>query len=688
MDRPRIQGRLARMLVPDVLVNGLRLFWVTLVIWAEIGLFFYSLSDCRWPDRALQSVSAALRPKHVLLVADPQVNPPSPLARTWTQLLRDIHLRKSWSAVRHVHPHMTVFLGDMLASGGSVKDDHEYDAYVKKFKDTFTLDRSVEVRYLPGNSDVGLGVSNSFTKRVRQRYEKYFGPVNQHLTVANHSLVLLDAPGIVDEDYLRAGRAVSFEEWLPVKGGPVEFVRTVAAESQEDPVVLLSHIPLHRAESRSCGPLRDKGTIRRGVGHGWQSTLGKQTSTFLLQTLKPAVIFSADDRDYCDITHTLRDTTSANATTTSIHEVTVKSISLSKHIKRPGFQLLSLLPTSDDATSSLDPSTPRHAYRPCLLPSASSATTGLYIPFFILSFILLIVAHVRRTRRALPRLSTSASRPTIAPAVPPSPYSSSSAYSYSYAFSNTPPQPPSQATLQAQTPSQSASAYFDTPVHPYERSNLGTGAGGLRTPRTPWTPWSPTPGPGPGGDEDEDDGDVERAQRSPALRGAGLRGSPWVIGAGSRSRDTLVGSEGTSGDAEGEGEEGEGEYVYVGRREKETVRIRPVEKGLVGEKERARGAGREGKGRRCTWEYVFSLRGRRRRIVVGAPAWVYDVAGLVGRCLRVDRLVARVTGEDVSNRTRARRAERGVWASVWRDAVRVGWPAVVVWAVIAWLYSA
>jgi hypothetical protein len=74
-----------------------------------------------------------------------------------------------------------------------------------------------------------LGVSSAFSKHVRQRYEHHFGRPNQHLAVGNHSLVLLDAPGIVDEDYMRAGHGTSFEEWIPLRDGPIEFIKGLAA---------------------------------------------------------------------------------------------------------------------------------------------------------------------------------------------------------------------------------------------------------------------------------------------------------------------------------------------------------------------------------------------------------------------------------------------------------------------------
>lgn len=61
--------------------------------------------------------------------------------------------------------------------------------------------------------------------------------------------------------------------------------------AHKDPVILFSHIPLYRPDGKSCGPLREKGTLRPGVGHGYQNTLEKHASQRLLQSLKPVAIF-------------------------------------------------------------------------------------------------------------------------------------------------------------------------------------------------------------------------------------------------------------------------------------------------------------------------------------------------------------------------------------------------------------
>lgn len=69
-----------------------------------------------------------------------------------------------------------------------------------------------------------MGVSLS--KAARRRYAEAIGPFNQRVSIRGHNFVFLDAPGLVDEDYMRSARGVGFDEWTPIPDGPVEFVRS------------------------------------------------------------------------------------------------------------------------------------------------------------------------------------------------------------------------------------------------------------------------------------------------------------------------------------------------------------------------------------------------------------------------------------------------------------------------------
>ncbi|KAG0700738.1 Metallo-dependent phosphatase [Suillus ampliporus] len=413
--------RNSRLLSRTTIINLLRFFWVVVVIWCEFGVFFYSLSDCKWPDKELKESGSTEKPTRVLLISDPQLPNPRRSEISWFGYGASStrYLRKGWSVVTRLHPHAVVWLGDMFASGRYVTNQDEYEHYVDEFKGIFTTDKSVPNYFVPGNTDVGLGESSAFSKNARKYFTEYFGPLNQEVTLAGHRFVFIDAPGLVDEDYRRHGMGKQYETWTPAAGGPIEFIASVAIQASSSPIILFSHIPLSRPASTSCGPLREKGSIRASAGHGYQNMLGKQTTGFVLHTLRPAAVFSGDNRDYCNITHKLP--TTDILTKTSIREVTVKSFSPSKHIRRPGFQLLSLIPPDSVAS----PYSPTFADAHCLLPDTFRVFRSIYLPALVLTAVALLYINIapnrhRRRFSTLSPISVTRSRPASPPPGPES----------------------------------------------------------------------------------------------------------------------------------------------------------------------------------------------------------------------------------------------------------------------------
>nr|GAT56281.1 predicted protein [Mycena chlorophos] len=389
-------SRLSRSLSRTVVVNSLRFGWVLCLVGGELGVYFWSLSSCKWPERPEWRRG---KPTHVLLVSDPQVHHPSAASqgfgRYLYERLYELNLKRSWHVTRRLKPHAVFFLGDMLSSGKFVRSESEYAGYWRKFQEIFPAG-SAPHYYIPGNNDVGMGLSHSSPKNVRLYYSNVVGPFNRQVVIRDHVFVALDAPGLVDDDYQRSG--TPYEQWKnPAKGGSVDFVRSVNPDGR--PTILLSHIPMARPDTASCGPLREKGSIRRGVGHGYQNTLGKHTTAFLFKTLRPSAIFSGDNRDYCEYNHPV----DFDENFSTIREVSLKSFSMSVHIERPGFQLLSLVDPLPSGTSIADV--------PCLLPDPARIYTSVYAPFAILTLILLFASNIYRSRRLrnipLPLISLS-----------------------------------------------------------------------------------------------------------------------------------------------------------------------------------------------------------------------------------------------------------------------------------------
>ncbi|KAJ7217908.1 hypothetical protein GGX14DRAFT_598569, partial [Mycena pura] len=367
-----------------VVINFIRLGWVVCIVWGELGVYFWSLSSCKWPEIG--------KPTHVLLISDPQVRHPSALwaETSWVkslgQFLYELNLKRSWHVARRLNPHAVFFLGDMLSAGKFVSSEAEYKAYWQKFRDIFQSDATSPHYYIPGNNDVGMGLSHSSPKNVRLYYSNVVGPFNRPVVIRDHVFICLDAPGLVDDDYQRSG--IPYEQLNPVQGGSVEFIKSVSTAGR--PLILLSHIPLARPDTAACGPLREKGAIRRGVGHGYQNTLGKDTTAFLLKTLQPSAVFSGDNRDYCEYHHPV-EASDRKIEEYTIREVTIKSFSMSVHIRRPGFQLVSLVDPTPTGKSFVD--------APCLLPDTSRIYNSLYIPLTLLTLVLLFVFNMYRSRR-------------------------------------------------------------------------------------------------------------------------------------------------------------------------------------------------------------------------------------------------------------------------------------------------
>ena len=78
-----------------------------------------------------------------------------------------------------------------------------------------------------------------------------------------------------------------------------------------------------------------------------------------------------------------------------IREVTVKSFSLANQIRRPGFQLLSLV-----SPSPVSHSAHTFADTPCFLPDQYSIYSSVYGTFFLFTLLLLFLSNIYRTRQS------------------------------------------------------------------------------------------------------------------------------------------------------------------------------------------------------------------------------------------------------------------------------------------------
>jgi hypothetical protein len=111
-------------------------------------------------------------------------------------------------------------------SSPSFPTSHDrYQSYVERFRSIFHAPASLPVYYLPGNHDVGLGHGPKTSVHARSRYLDTFGPLSQHIQLGGYTLLMVDAPALVDEDWRRDSAGENRTHGLPKDLIPLQQTR-------------------------------------------------------------------------------------------------------------------------------------------------------------------------------------------------------------------------------------------------------------------------------------------------------------------------------------------------------------------------------------------------------------------------------------------------------------------------------
>ncbi|KAK7275477.1 hypothetical protein RIF29_16595 [Crotalaria pallida] len=279
----------------------------------------------------------------VAVIADPQLMdrtslhlPSKSLALEIAEFYTDLNMRRSFSAsVLPFKPDVILFLGDYFDGGPSLSDEEWQESFTR-FKHIFGLNAqgkytNIQAYYIPGNHDIGYGGLHSLKPKVIQRYEETFGIRNYKFAVGKVDFIAVDAQTLDGHPQ----KHLTSQTW--------EFVRNVSVDDAVHPRVLLTHIPLYRPDNTYCGPDRTSPIINQRISrtvHGntnditYQNYVSKDSSKFLLDSIKPKLILSGHDHDQCTITH--------ESKTGPVNEHTLGTISWQQGNLYPSFMLLSV----------------------------------------------------------------------------------------------------------------------------------------------------------------------------------------------------------------------------------------------------------------------------------------------------------------------------------------------------------
>lgn len=321
-------------------INYVHIFclaWLTLIWFGERTYPYNSIQKCSWNQ--WENWTEAQQPARVALITDPQlVDAHTYSGRNWilqgiTEYMTDLYLRRNWVYINEIlDSDANAFVGDLF-DGGREWEDRQWKQEFKRWNRIYTKPAYKKtIMSLPGNHDIGFG--NTLVYSAWQRFGMYFGDPSSTHIIGNHTLVLLDTISMMNTE-----NSTIFQP-------PLDFIDSYTSGEtfEKYPRILLTHVPLFRDPSLSCGPHREsKRPLPFVRGHQYQTMISPETSDFILKSLRPTAVFSGDDHDACYVKHNFTtDFTDGSKLQENAEEYTIKSASMAMGVAHPAIQLLSL----------------------------------------------------------------------------------------------------------------------------------------------------------------------------------------------------------------------------------------------------------------------------------------------------------------------------------------------------------
>ncbi|KAI8615342.1 Metallo-dependent phosphatase-like protein [Chytriomyces sp. MP71] len=276
---------------------------------------------------------------HVAVIADPQLtdaysyrmNPGWKLSAV--EFYSDIFMKRNFKLLNwQFEPDYIIILGDLMDGGrewirGGVREGM-FPKELSRFNHIFR-NSGVKAPIYPiaGNHDIGIGTN--ILPEAYARFKKEFGKVNYSFKVGGHNIIALDTLS-----YLGSAESPYFQK-------SDAFVRNfLENDDGTSPRILLTHVPLYRPDDADCGPIRNKPPIRQGYGYQYQNLLNEPLTQYLFTRIRPTLVLSGDDHDFCHHEHTGAYVAGSGAF--AVPEHSVASFSWLMGNVYPGFALLSL----------------------------------------------------------------------------------------------------------------------------------------------------------------------------------------------------------------------------------------------------------------------------------------------------------------------------------------------------------
>ncbi|EPZ36855.1 hypothetical protein O9G_005272 [Rozella allomycis CSF55] len=232
------------------------------------------------------------------IIADPQITDAysyrqkSGFLLYMTEFYSDIYMKRCFNAFKDVVDSI-LFLGDLM-DGGREWKSKQFQLEFQRFQRLFYT-TNTDVYYVAGNHDIGfgsttvVGVIEDFKRNTKQ-------DLNYSVKLPHsYVLVVVNTMALEVDD--------SIKELKDYKNDAMQFIKSFSNHTKEK-IILVSHVPLYRPPRTKCGGQRTTSqSIEQHKGYQYQNLISQANTDFVFSYIKPEIVLSGDDHDFCQIKH-------------------------------------------------------------------------------------------------------------------------------------------------------------------------------------------------------------------------------------------------------------------------------------------------------------------------------------------------------------------------------------------------
>ncbi|XBW36239.1 hypothetical protein QEN19_001820 [Hanseniaspora menglaensis] len=309
--------------------------WLYVMTYYEVNYVNTTISKCN--NKNLNDNNVDILVFGDVQIMDKHSYPGRPNIINWlTMKVLDNYHVKNWIATQKIiKPDYNLFMGDLFDGGRYWEDSYWYNEY-ERFQKIFPqINKGCKnIFNLPGNHDIGFG--ETVLKESLERFNQNFGSTNTRIEILGTSTVI----------YIIDTISLSDTDSPEIQGVVLDYLNEISThhfKSKDEKRILVTHVPLFRNPNiQTCGPHREsKKPFPIMQGDQYQTVISAELSELVLNSVKPDLVLSGDDHDYCEIEHTYNDGEN------NVVEITTKSAAMNMGIKKPELTYLTISPQNE-----------------------------------------------------------------------------------------------------------------------------------------------------------------------------------------------------------------------------------------------------------------------------------------------------------------------------------------------------